>query len=162
MKYIFVIFLLIGLNIILRLIINRAAINAKKRKKTQDNILEEYGHNFDRNKCFRVRYASECRVHKMCKLFPWEATGILFLEEDKVICVMECDSGERVNLEFKREGTAIKWIGRKLWPYSISWFVLNLSGTNYYFTSETGRYVFGSKNTTEDIFEKLSKIFNQS
>ena len=151
-------------SVILILFLFFAVPNAKKRKQIQNDIVNENRDLFATGIWFRVCYCSETRLKKIWTFFLWEATGILFIDNQHAVFIGNYLSGIKVKKEFNKENSSIDWIGMvsSRWNWSwLSWLLINSSGENHYFTSETGSLIFGSEPTTANIYDKLINIFKQ-
>ncbi|MBU7017753.1 MAG: hypothetical protein HXS44_09600 [Theionarchaea archaeon] len=133
-----------------------------RRKKIQETIVKRKADILEKGHWFRVRYSSEDRFHSWFKWFPWEGTGILFMDKESV--TFFCDMKEwNYNYMFIPENSKVKWIGRSIWRNGLAyWFAVIDPGENHYFTSETGLTIFGSKKSTQEIYDELKKIFSDS
>ena len=61
-------------------------------------------------------------------------------------------------LAFDRSTSQVSSVGRRFWPNgALSWISITKSGQKHYFSSETGTWVFGSKRTTEELYEKINE-----
>ncbi len=138
--------------------------NYKKRIRYQEAILEANKENLKDYTWFRVRYSSDKKFKKFWKNLLWEGTGVLYINTSKAVCIMKLFSGEELRLEFDTKDTKISWIGKKstMSHDQQQWFSVDLNNKTYYFTSETGVLVFGSKRTTEDIYRNLININKRS
>lgn len=106
-----------------------------------------------------VRYASPRRFRSWWKFFPWEGHGLLCVRQPDLLFFGCSKARCCIRFTVPRDEVRVQWIGRKFWPNgAISWFTLSANEQSHYFTSDTGTWVFGSKRTTEDIFQKLSKM----
>ncbi len=148
------------------LILLYGSIKASKRKKLQKEIAATKARLLSEGQWFPVRYASKKRFEKIWKFCTWEATGILFVSPTQVIFFSKPHprwSEEDTQLQFNIEDIRVKWIGMNFWPNgTASWLAIEARGEEYYFTSETGTFVFGSKATTREIYEGLSKVLSPS
>ena len=62
-----------------------------------------------------------------------------------------------VSQRFGSSSATIEWVGRRFWPNgALSWFAIEQNGKRIYFSSETGGLVFGSKHSTQAIYERLA------
>ena len=130
---------------------------AQKRNSIQEQILQKYT---GREACI-IRYATQKRFNSLWKLFPWEATGVLYVENNKIICEMKSIKGVLINLEFETHDVSLNWLGRKHFFKNglLSWFCIGGPQEKHYFTSETGSLIVKSKNSTEEIFTKIKGQF---
>ena len=132
---------------------------AKKRKLQQNALLEKNAELLGCGELYRVRYCSEARFKKIFKFFPWEATGILCIQADRIIFLGNVLSGREIKLELEKSNATAEWVGKNNWFKNglTAWLVINASGAKHYFTSETGVTVFGSGGTTKEMYEKLTR-----
>jgi hypothetical protein len=109
--------------------------------------------------CTPAGYCSETRFTEISKLLPWEATGILFISNTEARLFSNTKAGENLELIFDLENSEIIWVGRKIWRNGFtSWFVIDFDNKKYYFTSETGTFIFGSESTTQRICGEVRKV----
>ncbi len=106
-----------------------------------------------------VRYASEPRFKALFKIFPWEGAGILVMAPGSVVFLGDVKSSP-LTLQFAPGNSTIDWLGKCPWPNgAVSWFAFNSGGQNYYFSSETGAFVFGSDRGTRELFDSANRSF---
>jgi hypothetical protein len=135
-----------------------AAGKAKKRKLLQDSLLTKNEKFLQNGKLFRVRYCTEARFKKFFKFFPWEATGILCINDEKILFSGHAAKGQEIMLELAKEDAAAEWVGKNNWFKNglAAWLVIKAHGAQHYFTSETGAAVFGSHDTTKAMYDTLT------
>ena len=106
-----------------------------------------------------VRYASARWFRSFWKSLPWEGHGLLCVRQSDLLFFGYSKARCEITLRVPRDEVCLQWIGRKLWPnFFISWFKLSANEQTHYLTSDTGTFVFGSKRTTDEILQKLSKM----
>lgn len=135
-----------------------AVLKSRGRKRTQDEIVKAKTDILRKGSWFPVRYSSETRFRKLWKLFPWEATGILFIGDTDIFFFSRLIPWKDLELKFSLEHTHVTWIGRNIWPNGFtSWFAIDFKGETHYFTSETGATIRGTGKRTREIYEELVK-----
>lgn len=104
---------------------------------------------------FPIKYCDEERYKKIWKFFPWEGAGWLVDKGDDVIFLSEHNL-DVIEKRFPRSKTLIEWEGvHKLRNGMIPWIRFVMDDRSYYFTSETGSTIFGSKAKTQKIFKTI-------
>ena len=84
------------------------------------------------------------------KIFPWNATGILYFKEVSLCFIGENNSGHKIEL-----------VGRKMMKNgAITWFLINDKNYGHYFTSETGLIIINSQKTTQKIFNDIVEKYD--
>jgi hypothetical protein len=131
----------------------------RKRKQIRERILagnQEFPGNYP---WFPVRYASESRFKSWIKIFPWEGAGILVMTPVSIQFLGENFSGANLNIVFRPADSRINWLGKCPWPNGVvSWFEFVRPQERHFFSSETGPFVFGSNNSTKEIFEHGTRV----
>jgi len=131
-----------------------------KRKRIRQRILTAQQGLIGNQRWFPIRYASAPRFAAWFKVFPWEGTGILIIGNDAVQFLGETLSGANLHLQFSPANSRINWLGKCPWPNgAVSWFAFEGPTEKHYFSSETGPFVFGSNNSTREIYEEGNKRF---
>ena len=131
-----------------------------KRKRIREQVQKAYGHMIGNSTALPVRYASERHFRSWIKIFPWQGTGLLVPSKGVVTFVGEQLNGTPLNLQFSPGDSTVSWLGKCPFPNgAVSWFVFDLKGEKHYFTSETGIFVFGSKNSTRSAFDESHNSF---
>jgi len=136
--------------------VNRAA---RVARRLQDGILARHQELRDTMRCFRVRYASHDRFRTFWKIFPFEASGILWVGDGRVIFHTCFAAWQDLSLSFNGASCQVVWIGKKPWPNGgFSWFSITANGEHHYFTADTGAFIFGSKPKTREIFAAIDEM----
>ncbi len=131
-----------------------------KRKRIRQRILTAQQGFIGGQRWFPVRYASAPRFQSWFKIFPWDGTGILVIGPDSVRFLGETFAGANLNVQFDPTNSRISWLGKCPWPNgAVSWFAFEVPNEKHYFSSETGPFVFGSSNSTKEIYEEGNKPF---
>ena len=132
-----------------------------KRKKIQEDMAKRKADILESGHWFPVRYSSEDRFHSWFKSFPWEGTGILFMNKERVVFFGDLEEWKHIESIFAPENSRVKWIGRSIWRNGLaSWFAITRHGEKHYFTSETGTTIYGSKKTTQRIYDGVKKVYS--
>ena len=131
-----------------------------KRKRIRQRIVAAHQQLIGNHRWFPVRYASAPRFKSWFKVFPWEGAGILVIAANSVHFLGETFAGANMNLQFNPGNSRINWLGKCPWPNgAVSWFAFEGPNEKHYFSSETGPFVFGSNNSTKEIYEEGNKSF---
>ena len=140
----------------LLLIIYYAKNQARERKRIQNELIQDNRDILNTGRWFPVKYASQKRFNKLLKFFPWEATGILFIDHSRIIFFSSHLLWKNLQFEIPVHDAKIRLIGKKVWPNGfLSWIAVNLPTGTHYFTSETGTFIMGSKKATENLYNTL-------
>jgi hypothetical protein len=132
-----------------------------KRKKIRQRVLATQTEFVGTHRWLPVRYASEPRFRSWLKIFPWEGAGIVVLMPGSVTFLGETNSGASVQLQFAPGNATVNWIGKSPFPNgAVSWLDFTTASGKHYFSSETGAFVFGSDNSTRELFMEASKCFS--
>lgn len=131
-----------------------------KRKRIRQRLIAAHQQLIGGRPCLPVRYASEPRFKSWFKIFPWEGAGVLVLAPGGVLFLGETNSGQPLDVQFAPANARINWIGKSPFPNgAVSWFDFTMPDARHYFSSETGAFVFGSNNSTRNIFEEANRSF---
>ena len=132
-----------------------------KRKKIQEDMVKRKADILESGHWFPVRYSSDDRFHSWFKSFPWEGTGILFMNKERVVFFGDLEEWKHIESIFTPENSRVEWIGRSIWLNGLaSWVAITRYGKRHYFTSETGTTIYGSRKTTQEIYDKLKKVYS--
>jgi hypothetical protein len=108
---------------------------------------------------FLVRYSNSDRFNSFWKFFPWEGAGWITLKRGELIFLSEHNQDVVVK-KFPKKRASVEWVGMHLMRNAaLSWFRIDIDERSYYFTSETGVTVFGSKKGTRKIYEMIRKHY---
>ncbi len=104
----------------------------------------------------RIKYTSQWRFGRFWKIFPWEAYGLLRVQDEQILFSGESISGDDVTLVFDKELCTVKFIGRNFWHGgSASWVRISEDEGSHYFTPETGMFIHGSKRKCIALYEHI-------
>lgn len=125
-----------------------------KRKQIRERIHSSQQQLIAGRECVPLRYASEARFKALFKIFPWDGAGVMVASPGNVAFIGETLSGVPISLQLAPGQALIKWLGKCPWPNgAVSWFQFDLSGEKYFFTSETGAFIFGSNKSTKAAYD---------
>ena len=103
-----------------------------------------------------IRYCGEERFGRFWKFFPWDGAGWLINKRSEIIFLSE-HTNDVFEKQFKRNKIDIQWVGRSWWKAGgLSWIKITSEGRKYYFTSETGLFIFGSEAQTIVIYDTIT------
>jgi hypothetical protein len=143
----------------LTIIIVYARSKYKERQQLYREIYNDKKEILLKNRWYPVKYATEERFAKIWKILPQEGSGIMCLLEDKILFWGKNLKKESVELEFPIAEIEIKWLGKEFFKNgAMNWIIVDYQGQKYYFTSETGTFIFGTKETTEKIYKELLSL----
>jgi hypothetical protein len=132
---------------------------ARRRSKEIEQLLVKVTQGEGLTWSAPVRYASLRRFSSWWKFFPWEGHGLLCVRQSELLFLGHSKARRDIRLTVPRGEVRLQWIGQDFWRNgALSWFTLSANEDSHCFTSDTGTWVFGSKRTTEHIFQQLSKI----
>ncbi|MBN2378940.1 hypothetical protein JXM67_03970 [candidate division WOR-3 bacterium] len=138
-----------------------AGVSSARRKKFQRMIAETKQDILNRGQYYPVRYASSKKYHRFFKFFPWETAGVIFADETQIIFFAAKIKGERnVEHRFRRGDFRLEYLGTENVFINgfITWFVIETYDDKYYFTSETGTTIFGSRSSTRNVYDGLLSV----
>lgn len=131
-----------------------------KRKRIRERTLAAQSALINNRRWFPVRYASAPRFKSWFKVFPWEAAGVIVMDPPSVIFLGETLSGSGLNYQFAPGNSSLNWLGKCPWPNgAVSWFEFETPDGKHYFSSETGAFIFGSNNSTKEIYDEGVRSF---
>ncbi len=131
-----------------------AKLESDKRHKLQERILRNQQSSFKTAISYPIRYSSHRHFHKMLRLFAWEQSGLMFLVNGYAYFVLSGQMDSPLAFDLNSSQITIKWVNRSLYDV-LSWFSIEANGETHYFTSETGTFVFTSKEATANIYNRL-------
>ena len=140
-----------------------ARLNLRNRKKIQEKIKKSKSDILSQGCWFPVLYSSEARFQTILKLFPWENTGILFIDDAQVVFFHNSQSRKFQELRFDPKYSGVTWVGRRICTNGgLFWLAIDLYGQKHYFASETGITICDSMETTHKIYDELLRLFSSS
>lgn len=129
----------------------------KTRKRILYNMLKITKINEAPENYLPIRYCNEDHFKRYWKFFPWEGAGWLVNKKNEVVLLSEHNL-DVIEKRFPRKKAMIEWRGRRFFRAGlISWMMISVDGRTYYFTSESGISVFGSKTETQRIYRAIKK-----
>jgi hypothetical protein len=132
-----------------------------KRKRIQARMLTTHRELVGNHPWLPARYASKPRFDSWLKIFPWEGAGVLVFAPGSVLFLGETNSGTPVNIQFAPSNSTLNWIGKTPFPNgAVSWFMFTMADRQDYFSSETGAFVFGSHNSTKQLYDEAYRSFS--
>jgi hypothetical protein len=135
---------------------------ATRRTEMRNIILQEQASSFGNAVWFPVRYSSRKRFHSIWKFFVWETGGVMFLDKGSIFFFPENQINHPLVFNLSSSEAYLNWVGIKMWPNGfLYWFSIMSDNETHYFTSETRTFIFTSKWTTEDIYNKLQEYTNK-
>jgi hypothetical protein len=124
------------------------------RKRILGEISVEHAALIANQKSQPARYASQARFDRWLKIFPWEGAGILIFEPGRVQFLGETFSHKPLVFQFTPKTARVEWLGKCPFPNGVgSWVRFDDPTTKHYFSAETGIFVFGSRNSTREIYD---------
>lgn len=145
------------------IILGFAAIKAGQRKRFQSGIIKNKTHELSTGVWFCIRYASERKYKRWLKFFPWETSGIIHADANRLTLYLEkLNNQSDVSISLDSRAIRIGWAGTEVLRNGVaSWLIIEAGYERHYITSETGMFVFNSASSTRRMYEELAKIANQ-
>lgn len=140
--------------IIIIVILIPALIKYYKRKNNRQLLIEKL--DLKKN-YFYVRCSTQSRFKRKIKFYPWEYSGVLYIEDIDSLSFYYLDDSNNIKEEkFEISDCKIEWVGRDILINGlISWFLIEKDSKLYYFTSETGALINYSKSRTKKIYNSI-------
>ena len=121
-----------------------AWVSATSRSKTYEILESEHSDLLADTTHFRVRYASNARWITFLKLFAWECSGILVLQDSTLLYLTDGTRLGDTRLELPMKNARTRLI-RPFWKSGpLRWIEVDLPHENHYFAPETGTTLLGS------------------
>lgn len=139
-----------------------AGIKAGQRRRFQSGIVKSRSSELSHGSWFRIRYASERKYKRWLKFFPWETSGIIHAEGNRLTLYLE-KLNDQKNFTISLDSHAIRigWAGTEAFRNGVtSWLIIEAGYERHYITSETGMFVFNSASSTRKMYEELARFVN--
>ena len=150
--------LLLLVVVILGLFYFRSVVKDNSNK--QDEILKRNAEKAKRTQWFRAHYASDKRFKLWRKIFVWEASGILFVDDKGVSFHYMSDADSESVIRFDPDRFELSWIGVKYLPNGgMPWFCLTANNEKHYFTADSGMTIVNALRLTTDIYNQIKLVF---
>ena len=132
----------------------------KDNSKKQDEILSRYAERAKQTQWFRVHYASADRFRMWRKIFVWETSGIMFVDDKGISFRFMADTNSESVIHFEPGRFELKWIGVKYFPNgAMPWFCLTANNEKHYFTADSGMTIVNALRLTTDIYNQIKLVF---
>lgn len=134
----------------------------RNKNMGQDDILARHAGQAKQGQWYRVHYASEKRFRRWQKLFPWQATGIMFVNDQGIsFCYQAKDKTESI-IRFTPGQFELHWVGIRYLPNgAMPWFCLTVNNTKHYFTADSGMTIINARRLTTDVYQQIRLVFPQ-
>ncbi len=150
-------FLLLVL-VILGLFYFRSVVKDNSNK--QDEILKRYAEKARQTQWFRVHYASANRFRMWRKIFVWETSGIMFVDDKGISFQFMTNTNSESTIRFKPGRFELSWVGVKFLPNGgMPWFCLTVNNEKHYFTADSGMTIVNALRLTTDIYNQIKLVF---
>lgn len=150
--------LVLLLVIVLGLFYFRRVVKGNSDK--QDEILRRYAAKARQTQWFRVHYASANRFRMWRKIFVWETSGIMFVDDKGISFRFMADTGFESVIRFEPGQFKLNWIGVKYLPNGgLPWFCLTANNEKHYFTADSGMTIVNALRLTTDIYNQIKLVF---
>ena len=157
-------FLMIVPIAILAVLLSYVIWNHLQRKRIVDDVMINHSRDLFNGVVFPVRYSRRERFRKTWKILPWEGAGCLAIKEEGLVFIGKTLKGISVGFSLPWNACTIEWVGKKIMKNgAIDWLLVtsNQDPTkSLYITSETGIFIFGSKESTKRIFNEVNRASN--
>lgn len=132
----------------------------KDNSNKQDEILRRYTEKAKQTQWFRVHYASASRFRMWRKIFVWETSGIMFVDDKGISFQFMADTNSESMIRFEPGRFELNWIGVKYLPNGgMPWFCLTANNEKHYFTADSGMTIVNALRLTTDIYNQIKLVF---
>ena len=132
----------------------------KDNSNIQDEILRRYAEKAKQTQWFRVHYASANRFRMWRKIFVWETSGIMFVDDKGISFYYMTDANSESMIRFEPGRFELNWIGIKYLPNGgMPWFCLTAYNEKHYFTADSGMTIVNALRLTTDIYNQIKLVF---
>lgn len=132
----------------------------KDNSNKQDKILKRYAEKAKKTQWFRVHYASASRFRMWRKIFVWETSGIMFVDDKGISFQFMTDTNSESMIRFEPGRFELIWIGVKYLPNgAMPWFCLTANNEKHYFTADSGMTIVNALRLTTDIYNQIKLVF---
>jgi len=132
----------------------------KDNSNKQDEILRRYAEKAKQTQWFRVHYASANRFSMWRKIFVWETSGLMFVDDKGISFRFMTDTNSESMIRFEPGRFELKWIGVKYLPNGgMPWFCLTANNEKHYFTADSGMTIVNALRLTTDIYNQIKLVF---
>lgn len=132
----------------------------KNNSNKEDEILKRYAGKAKQTQWFRVHYASTRRFRMWRKIFVWEASGIMFVDDRGISFHYMTEANSESVVQFEPGRFELNWIGVKFLPNGgMPWFCLTANNERHYFTADSGMTIVNALRLTTDIYNQIKLVF---
>jgi hypothetical protein len=123
--------------------------------------LAKYSHVVSGNG-YRLRFCSEARFKKWLKFFPWQGVAVMDLQDGVATVKAYPDKGEP--FVFSAPASEIYYVGYTQWLRNglLPWILIRTLEGSYFLCVETGVTIFGAKEETRRIVDKITQEAQQA